>query len=98
MPSATPESSTPHIVLGVAGGIAAFKSVELLRLLREQGYHVAPVLTPDAARFVGAVTFSALASEPVRTSLYGDPTTPIPHTYLGSNASVIVVAPATAHL
>jgi phosphopantothenoylcysteine decarboxylase/phosphopantothenate--cysteine ligase len=44
------------------------------------------------------VTFSALASEPARTSLYGDPTTPIPHTYLGLNASVIVVAPATAHL
>jgi phosphopantothenoylcysteine decarboxylase/phosphopantothenate--cysteine ligase len=82
----------------VAGGIAAYKSVELLRLLREKGYHVAPILTPDATRFVGTVTFSALASEPVRTSLYGDPTTPIPHTYLGSNATVIVVAPATAHL
>jgi phosphopantothenoylcysteine decarboxylase/phosphopantothenate--cysteine ligase len=98
MPSATPKSSTPRIVLGVAGGIAAYKSVELLRLLREKGYHVACVLTPDATRFVGAVTFSALASEPARTSLYGDPTTPIPHTYLGSNASIIVVAPATAHL
>jgi phosphopantothenoylcysteine decarboxylase/phosphopantothenate--cysteine ligase len=82
----------------VAGGIAAYKSVELLRLLREKGYHVAPILTPDATRFVGTVTFTALASEPARTSLYGDPTTPIPHTYLGSNASVIVVAPATAHL
>jgi phosphopantothenoylcysteine decarboxylase/phosphopantothenate--cysteine ligase len=98
MPSATPKSSTPRIVLGVAGGIAAYKSVELLRLLIEKGYHVAPVLTPDATRFVGSVTFSALASEPARTSLYGDPTTPIPHTYLGSNATLIVVAPATAHL
>jgi phosphopantothenoylcysteine decarboxylase / phosphopantothenate---cysteine ligase len=98
MPSATPKSSTPRIVLGVAGGIAAYKSVELLRLLRDLGYHVAPVLTPDATRFVGTVTFSALASEPARTSLYGDPTTPIPHTYLGSNADVVVVAPATAHL
>jgi phosphopantothenoylcysteine decarboxylase/phosphopantothenate--cysteine ligase len=98
MPSATPKSSTPRIVLGVAGGIAAYKSVELLRLLRDRGYHVAPILTPDATRFVGTVTFSALASEPARTSLYGDPTTPIPHTYLGSNADVVVVAPATAHL
>ena len=98
MPSATPSSSTPRIVLGVAGGIAAYKSVELLRLLREKGYHVAPILTPDATRFVGAVTFSALASEPARTSLYGDPTTPIPHTSLGQRASVVVVAPATAHL
>jgi phosphopantothenoylcysteine decarboxylase/phosphopantothenate--cysteine ligase len=98
MPSATPSSSTPRIVLGVAGGIAAYKSVELLRLLRDRGYHVACVLTPDATRFVGAVTFSALASEPTRTSLYNDPTTPIPHTYLGTHASVVVVAPATAHL
>jgi phosphopantothenoylcysteine decarboxylase / phosphopantothenate---cysteine ligase len=98
MPSATPRSSTPRIVLGVAGGIAAYKSVELLRLLRDFGYHVAPILTPDATRFVGTVTFSALASEPARTSLYGDPTTPIPHTYLGGNADVVVVAPATAHL
>jgi phosphopantothenoylcysteine decarboxylase/phosphopantothenate--cysteine ligase len=98
MPSATPESSTPRIVLGVAGGIAAYKSVELLRLLRDANYHVAPILTPDATRFVGAVTFSALASEPARTSLFGDPTTPIPHTYLGQSADLIVVAPATAHL
>jgi phosphopantothenoylcysteine decarboxylase / phosphopantothenate---cysteine ligase len=98
MPSATPKSSTPRIVLGVAGGIAAYKSVELLRLLVDRGYHVAPILTPDATRFVGAVTFSALASEAARTSLYGDPTTPIPHTYLGGNADVVVVAPATAHL
>ncbi|HVB52472.1 MAG TPA: bifunctional phosphopantothenoylcysteine decarboxylase/phosphopantothenate--cysteine ligase CoaBC [Acidimicrobiales bacterium] len=98
MPSATPKPSTPRIVLGVAGGIAAYKSVELLRLLRDKGYHVAPILTPDATRFVGTATFSALASEPARTSLYGDLTTPIPHTYLGSNATLVVVAPATAHL
>ena len=98
MPSATPKSSSPRIVLGVAGGIAAYKSVDLLRRLRDADFHVAPVLTPDATRFVGAVTFSALASEPARTSLYGDPTTPIPHTYLGQSADLIVVAPATAHL
>jgi phosphopantothenoylcysteine decarboxylase/phosphopantothenate--cysteine ligase len=98
MPSATPKSSAPRIVLGVAGGIAAYKSVELLRLLRDANYFVSPVLTPDATRFVGAVTFSALASEPTRTSLYGDATTPIPHTYLGRGADLVVVAPATAHL
>ncbi len=98
MPSATPDSANPRIVLGVCGGIAAYKAIELLRLFREAGYHVAPVLTRDATRFVGAVTFSALASEPARTELYGDPTTPIPHTYLGQHADLIVVAPATAHL
>ena len=91
------ESSAPRIVLGVTGGIAAYKAVEILRRLRDMGMFVSPVLTPDALRFVGEVTFSALASEPARTSLYGDPTTPIPHTYLGQNADLIVVAPATAH-
>ena len=98
MPSATPDPSPPRIVLGVAGGIAAYKSVELLRRLRDAGYHVAPVLTPDATRFIGAVTFSALASEPARTSLFGDTATPIPHTHLGQGADLVVVAPATAHL
>ncbi|MEI6736760.1 MAG: bifunctional phosphopantothenoylcysteine decarboxylase/phosphopantothenate--cysteine ligase CoaBC, partial [Actinomycetes bacterium] len=88
----------PRIVLGVAGGIAAYKAVEVLRRLRDAGCFVSPVLTPDATRFVGEVTFSALASEPARTKLYGDPTTPIPHTYLGQNADLIVVAPATAHV
>ncbi len=97
MPSATPNSSSPRIVLGVTGGIAAYKSVELLRLLRDAGYFVSPVLTPDATRFVGAVTFSALASEPARTTLFGDATTPIPHTHLGQTADLIVVVPATAH-
>ncbi|MGB8196137.1 MAG: bifunctional phosphopantothenoylcysteine decarboxylase/phosphopantothenate--cysteine ligase CoaBC [Acidimicrobiales bacterium] len=98
MPSATPESSPPRIVLGVAGGIAAYKTVELLRLLRDAKYHVAPILTADATRFVGASTFSALASEPARTNLFGDPSTPIPHTYLGRGADLVVVAPATANL
>ena len=96
---ANPSSKqAPRVVLGVAGGIAAYKAVEVLRRLRDAGVDVAPVLTPDATRFVGEVTFSALGSEPVRTRLYGDPTTPIPHTYLGQHADLIVVAPATAHL
>ncbi len=98
MPSGTPEPPAPFIVLGVAGGVAAYKCVELTRRLVDAGYHVAPVLTPDALRFVGAATFSALSSEPARTSLFSDPVTPIPHTYLGQRADLIVVAPATAHL
>ena len=98
MPYATPERDAPRIVLGVAGGIAAYKAVEVLRRLRAAGYFVSPVLTPDATRFVGTVTFSALASEPARVSLYGDASTPIPHTHLGQRADLVVVAPATAHL
>jgi len=98
MPSATPDSPSPRVVLGVAGGIAAYKAVEVLRRLRDAGYHVAPILTPDATRFVGPLTFSALASEPARIGLYDDPELPIPHTALGQSADLIVVAPATAHL
>jgi len=64
----------------------------------DEGYFVSPVLTSDATQFVGATTFSALASEPARTSLYGNPTTASPHTSLGQQADLIVIAPATAHV
>jgi phosphopantothenoylcysteine decarboxylase/phosphopantothenate--cysteine ligase len=87
----------PNVVLGVSGGIAAYKAVEVCRRLVDAGVHVAPILTEDAQRFVGALTFSALASEPARTSLFDGPE-PIPHTRLGQLADLIVVAPATAKL
>ena len=86
-----------RIVLGVTGGIAAYKAVELCRRLVDGGAHVIPVMTEGAERFVGRATFSALASEPVQTSLW-DETHPIPHTHLGQTADLIVVAPATARL
>jgi len=85
------------IVLGISGGIAAYKAVELCRQLVDAGAHVAPIMTEDAHRFIGPVTVSALASEPVHTSLWDD-ASPIPHTRLGQNADVIVVAPATARV
>lgn len=86
-----------RIVLGVTGGIAAYKAVELCRRLVDAGAHVVPVMTEGAERFVGRATFSALASEPVQTSLW-DEVDPIPHTRLGQSADLIVVAPATARL
>jgi phosphopantothenoylcysteine decarboxylase/phosphopantothenate--cysteine ligase len=86
----------PRVVLGVCGGIAAYKVVEVCRRLVDAGVHVTPVLTEDATRFVGEVTFSALASEPARRSLW-DEDSPIPHTQLGQQADLVVVAPATAH-
>jgi phosphopantothenoylcysteine decarboxylase/phosphopantothenate--cysteine ligase len=89
--------SPPRVVLGVCGGIAAYKAVEVCRRLVDAGVHVAPVLTDDARRFVGALTFSALASEPAQTSLFGG-AEPIPHTRLGQTADLVVVAPATAKL
>jgi phosphopantothenoylcysteine decarboxylase / phosphopantothenate---cysteine ligase len=86
------------VVLGVSGGIAAYKAVEVLRRLVDLGAHVIPVLTENATRFVGALTFSALASERARTSLFDDRDDPIPHTRLGQRADVVVIAPATARL
>ena len=86
-----------RVVLGVTGGIAAYKAVEVCRRLVDAGAHVAPVLTEGATHFVGETTFSALASEPVQTSLWHE-RSPIPHTRLGQSADVIVVAPATARL
>ncbi|MEI8287466.1 MAG: bifunctional phosphopantothenoylcysteine decarboxylase/phosphopantothenate--cysteine ligase CoaBC [Actinomycetes bacterium] len=86
-----------RVVLGVSGGIAAYKAVEVCRRLVDAGAYVSPILTEDAHRFIGPVTFSALASEPVHTSLWDD-VSPIPHTRLGQTADVIVVAPATARI
>ena len=86
-----------RIVLGVSGGIAAYKAVEICRRLVDAGAHVMPVLTAGATRFVGPLTFSALASEPARTSLFEGPE-PIPHTRLGQNCDLVVVAPATARV
>jgi phosphopantothenoylcysteine decarboxylase/phosphopantothenate--cysteine ligase len=86
-----------RIVLGVCGGIAAYKAVEVCRRLIDAGAHVVPVLTEGATRFVGTVTFSALASEPAQTELFGA-ADPIPHTRLGQSADLVLVAPATARV
>jgi phosphopantothenoylcysteine decarboxylase / phosphopantothenate---cysteine ligase len=87
-----------RIVLGVTGGIAAYKAVEICRRLVDAGAHVVPVMTAGAERFLGATTLSALASEPVKTRLWDDPDTPIPHTKLGQSADLVLVAPATARV
>jgi phosphopantothenoylcysteine decarboxylase/phosphopantothenate--cysteine ligase len=86
-----------HVVLGVCGGIAAYKAVDVCRQLMDAGARVSPVLTRGATRFVGELTFSALAGEPVRTGLWDGPE-PIPHTRLGQSADLILVVPATARL
>jgi phosphopantothenoylcysteine decarboxylase/phosphopantothenate--cysteine ligase len=88
-----------RVVLGVSGGIAAYKAVEVCRRLVDAGAFVSPVLTAGALEFVGALTFSALASEPAQTALFpsdGAGPHPIPHTRLGQQADLVVVAPATA--
>ncbi|MGH9133985.1 MAG: bifunctional phosphopantothenoylcysteine decarboxylase/phosphopantothenate--cysteine ligase CoaBC, partial [Ilumatobacteraceae bacterium] len=86
-----------RVVLGVSGGIAAYKAVEICRRLVAEGAHVVPVMTARSEHFLGRTTLSALASEPVRTALFDGPD-PIPHTQLGQSADLIVVAPATARV
>src|SRR5215471_8195300 len=85
------------IVLGVTGGIAAYKAVEVCRRLVDAGAHVSPIMTEGAERFVGRATFDALASEPVQASIF-DERDPIPHTRLGQKADLVLVCPATARL
>jgi phosphopantothenoylcysteine decarboxylase / phosphopantothenate---cysteine ligase len=87
-----------RIVLGVTGGIAAYKAIEICRRLVDAGAHVVPVMTAGAEHFIGRTTLSALASEPVQTQLWDNPTTPIPHTRIGQGADLVLVAPATARL
>jgi phosphopantothenoylcysteine decarboxylase/phosphopantothenate--cysteine ligase len=85
-----------RIVLGVTGGIAAYKAIDVTRRLVDAGAHVVPIMTEAAQHFVGSTTFSALASEPVQTELWHNATTPIPHTKVGQGADLVIVAPATA--
>ncbi len=85
-----------RIVLGITGGIAAYKAIEISRRLVDAGAHVVPIMTEAAEHFVGTTTLSALASEPVQTELWHNQSTPIPHTKVGQGADLIIVAPATA--
>ncbi len=96
-PDTNPVLAGRRIVLGVSGGIAAYKAVDVCRRLVDGGAHVVPVLTDAALRFVGRTTFDALASELAHLSLWDDPH-PIPHTNIGQSADLVVVAPATASL
>jgi phosphopantothenoylcysteine decarboxylase / phosphopantothenate---cysteine ligase len=87
----------PAVILGVAGGIAAYKACELLRLLTESGQRVRVVPTAAALRFVGAPTWAALSGQPVADELWSD-VHEVPHVVLGRHADLVVVAPATADL
>lgn len=84
-----------RVLLVVAGGISAYKSVQLLRSLRAEGAEVEVLMTSAAERFVGSVTFEALAGRPVHTDLW---TRPLAHIELGRDCDLAIVAPATADL
>lgn len=87
----------PKIVLGVSGGIAAYKACELLRRLTESGHDVRVVPTAAALEFVGAPTWSALSGHPVSTEVWSD-VHEVAHVRIGQGADLVVVAPATADL
>lgn len=87
----------PKVVLGVSGGIAAYKACELLRRLTESGHDVRVVPTGSALHFVGAATWSALSGNPVSTEVW-DSVHEVPHVRIGQAADVVIVAPATADM
>lgn len=86
------------VLLGITGGISAYKSVELARLLIRAGVEVKVVMTESAGRFVSPLTFRAITRNPVADSMWSDPGSPIPHISLADEADVVVVAPATANI
>jgi phosphopantothenoylcysteine decarboxylase/phosphopantothenate--cysteine ligase len=90
-------SHAPSVVLGVGGGIAAYKACELLRLFTESGHPVRVLPTDAALRFVGAPTWAALSGQPVHTDVWSD-VHEVPHVRIGRQADLVVVAPATADL
>lgn len=93
-------SDTPQrlrVVLGVGGGIAAYKACEVLRRLAESGHDVRVVPTASALRFVGAPTWEALSGHPVSAEVW-DSVSEVPHVRLGQSADLVLVAPATADL
>lgn len=87
----------PRVVLGVSGGIAAYKACELLRRFTESGHDVTVVPTAAALEFVGAPTWSALSGKPVATDVWSG-VHEVPHVRIGQEADLVVVAPATADL
>jgi phosphopantothenoylcysteine decarboxylase/phosphopantothenate--cysteine ligase len=90
-------STTRHIVLGITGGVAAYKSAELVRLLVQDGLTVQVVMTDAAARFVTPATFQALSGRPVFTDLWDDRVANgMAHIDLSREADAILVAPASA--
>ena len=95
--TAAPSGARPRVVLGVSGGIAAYKACELLRRLTESGHDVTVVPTAAALRFVGAPTWAALSGKPVSDDVWTG-VHEVPHVRIGQSADLVVVAPATADL
>ena len=89
--------STREVILGVGGGIAAYKSCDLLRRLQDQGFDVTVIPTPSSLNFVGSATWEALSGRPVTTTVW-EKVDEVRHVSLGSASDFIIIAPATADL
>lgn len=87
-----------QILLGVTGGIAAYKAVELLRLFKKAGASVNVIMTASAQKFVGKTTFEVLSENPVLSDLYFDTQSSVTHIDLATRADVAIIAPATANI
>jgi len=86
-----------YVLLGITGGIAAYKAVELLRLLKKAGADVTVIMTESAQKFVGRTTFEVLSENPVLSDLYFDTDASVKHIELAKKADAAIIAPATAN-
>jgi len=87
-----------NIILGITGGIAAYKAVELLRLLKKAGANVNVIMTNSALEFVGRTTFEVLSENKVLSDLFSDTDSSVKHIDLATNADAVIIAPATANI
>lgn len=97
-----PATNPPSILIGVCGGIAAYKTVELVSRLRQQGHPIQVLMTQAATQFVTPTTFSGVSGQPTHTALFADPSTTVgdglyPHLYPATATDLFLIAPATAH-
>jgi phosphopantothenoylcysteine decarboxylase/phosphopantothenate--cysteine ligase len=93
-----PELVDKNVLIGVTGGIAAYKVAELARMLVRDGVSVKVIMTSAGQQFVTPLTFRTITGNPVATSMWSDPASPLPHISLSEEADLILVAPATANV
>ncbi len=91
-------NSAPEVILGVTGSIGAYKAGDLVRHLKDAGYAVTCVMTPEAMHFISPLTLQALSERKVHTDLFSLETPTITHTMLAAYAKLVLIAPATANI
>ena len=91
-------NTAPEVILGVTGSIGAYKAGDLVRHLRDAGYAVTCVMTPEALHFISPLTLQALSERKVHTDLFSLETPTITHTMLAAYAKLVLIAPATANI